>query len=64
MIRRIHRVFLPLRFPDGIAPGEGSDYNTLIVARNGRDEPVLRGTALAGSVPCGRPGGRGSSVGG
>ncbi|MEO8495247.1 MAG: RAMP superfamily CRISPR-associated protein, partial [Planctomycetota bacterium] len=50
MIRRIHALFLPLRFPAGIAPGEGGDYNVLMVARNGDDRPVLRGTAIAGAL--------------
>lgn len=48
MTRRIHTLHLPLVFPAGIAPGAGGDYNTLVIARNGRGEPVLRGTALAG----------------
>lgn len=50
MIRRVHALFLPLRFPSGVAPGEGGDYNVLTVARNGDDKPVLRGTAVAGAL--------------
>ncbi|MEE9170932.1 MAG: RAMP superfamily CRISPR-associated protein, partial [bacterium] len=48
--RRIHSLFLTLEFPEGIAPGEGGDYNVLMLARNGKDQPVLRGTALAGAL--------------
>ena len=48
MSRRIHRLYLPLLFPAGVAPGEGSDYNLLTLARNGMGTPLLRGTALAG----------------
>jgi CRISPR/Cas system CSM-associated protein Csm3 (group 7 of RAMP superfamily) len=39
-----------MEFPAGIAAGEGSDYNLLTLARNGKGEPVLRGTALAGAL--------------
>ena len=50
MSRRMHALFLPLVFPAGIAPGEGGDYNRLVLARNGANQPVLRGTALAGAL--------------
>jgi len=50
MSRRIHGLFLSLEFPAGIAPGEGGEYNTLTIARNGAGRPVLRGTALAGAL--------------
>lgn len=50
MIRRVHRLTLPLVFPAGIAPGEGDEFNTLTIARNGAGRPVLRGTALAGAL--------------
>jgi CRISPR/Cas system CSM-associated protein Csm3 (group 7 of RAMP superfamily) len=50
MSRRIHGLFLTLEFPEGIAPGAGGDYNVLMLARNGKQEPVLRGTALAGAL--------------
>ena len=49
MTSRIHGLLLPLVFPAGVAPGEGGDYNILTIARNGKGEPVLRGTALAGA---------------
>ena len=51
MTSRIHGLLLPLVFPAGVAPGEGGDYNILTIARNGKGEPVLRGTALACSAP-------------
>ncbi len=50
MSRCIHKLFVKLEFPAGIAPGEGSDYNQLRIARNGAQQPVLRGTALAGAL--------------
>ncbi len=50
MTHRIHRLYVPLIFPAGLAPGEGGDYNTLTIARNGIGKPVLRGTALAGAM--------------
>ena len=50
MNRRVHALFVPVQFPAGIAPGEGGDFNTLTVARNGQGQPVLRGTSLAGAL--------------
>lgn len=50
MKRRVHRLLLPLLFPAGVAPGAGGDYNRLMLARNGLEKPVLRGTALAGAL--------------
>lgn len=50
MSRRIHRLYLPIEFPAGIALGEGRDYNHLTIARDGQGRPVLRGTALAGAL--------------
>lgn len=45
-----YALYLPLFFPEGIAPGCGSTYNRLLLARNGQGHPVLRGTALAGAL--------------
>ena len=50
MTRRIHALCLKLEFPSGIAPGEGGDYNILTIAKNGKGQPVLRGTSLAGAL--------------
>ncbi len=50
MTPRLHRLFVPLVFPAGIAPGEGSNYNLLRIARDGAGRPILRGTALAGCL--------------
>ena len=50
MSTRIHRLTLSLLFPAGIAPGDGGDFNSLAIAKNGKGEPVLRGTALAGAI--------------
>lgn len=41
---------MSLQFPAGIAPGEGAEFNTLTIARDGNGDPVLRGTALAGAL--------------
>jgi len=48
MNNRVHLLVLRLCFPNGLAPGAGGAFNYLRLARNGRDEPVLRGTSLAG----------------
>lgn len=48
MTRRIHRLTFTLVFPAGLAPGEAASSNLLTLARDGRDRPVLRGSALAG----------------
>ena len=48
MNQKIHLLVLPLQFPTGLAAGAGGEYNRLHLARNGRGQPVLRGTALAG----------------
>ena len=45
---RVHRLNVPIVFPSGASPGEGSSSNFQLVAQNGRGEPVLRGTAIAG----------------
>ena len=48
---RVHRLVVPLEFPAGLAPGAGKDAgNRLVVARDGFDRPVLRGSALAGAL--------------
>ncbi|MDR1611171.1 MAG: RAMP superfamily CRISPR-associated protein [Planctomycetota bacterium] len=45
---KIYCLFLPLRFPAGLAPGEGRNDNLLRLSRDGADVPVLRGSAIAG----------------
>jgi len=48
---RVHRLVLPLVFPEGVHPGAGKTLsNRLILSRDGRARPVLRGTALAGAL--------------
>lgn len=56
MSKIIYGLYLPLVFPEGLAPGCGSDFNTLLLARDGKNRPVLRGTALAGALrhACGK----------
>ena len=46
--RKIVRFFLPVVFPEGIAPGDGSINNMNVIALDGQNRHVLRGTALAG----------------
>ncbi|MDO4425288.1 MAG: RAMP superfamily CRISPR-associated protein, partial [Planctomycetia bacterium] len=56
MSKIMYGLYLPLVFPEGLAPGSGSDFNTLLLARDGKGKPVLRGTALAGALrhACGK----------
>ncbi len=46
----MHHLQLDLVFPAGISPGAGGSTNLLIIAQDGLDRPVLRGTALAGAL--------------
>lgn len=47
----VHRLALSLVFPAGVAPGAGKEAgNRLALARNGRGEAVLRGSAVAGAL--------------
>jgi len=47
----VHRLVLPLVFPEGIRPGAGkTGGNRLQLAKDGRGNAVLRGTALAGAL--------------
>lgn len=47
--RYVHRLTIPLVFSAGLAPGAGKDGgNKLLLARDGENHPVLRGTAIAG----------------
>lgn len=50
MSKRVHLLQLDAEFPAGIAPGEGTAFNHLTVARNGVGDTILRGTSLAGAV--------------
>ncbi len=50
MTSEVHRLTLPLSFPEGIHPGAGRDGNALDIARDGTGAAVLRGTALAGAL--------------
>lgn len=47
---KIYRIAGTLVFPQGLAVGEGRDSNVISIARDGRGEPVLRGTSLAGAL--------------
>jgi len=45
---RVHRISAEVTFASGLAAGESRDGNTLVIARNGVGDPVLRGTTVAG----------------
>ena len=45
-----HRLAITLAFPVGLSAGAGQAGNRLIIARDGRGRPVLRGTALTGAL--------------
>lgn len=44
------RLELKLVFPEGLHPGENRNGNHAFIARDGKGHPVLRGTALAGTL--------------
>lgn len=46
----IYKITAQINFPEGVAPGAGTVSNRQIVSKNGRDEFILRGTALAGAL--------------
>jgi CRISPR/Cas system CSM-associated protein Csm3 (group 7 of RAMP superfamily) len=51
MSNNIYLIALPINFPEGVAPGDGKGLsNMLTIAKNGKDKPVLRGTAIAGVI--------------
>lgn len=46
---RIHRLVIPLQFPEGLHPGAGKDLaNRLTISYDGQGRPVLRGSSFAG----------------
>lgn len=46
----VHRLVIPVLFPEGVSPGAGRDGNSSILALDGRGKPLLRGTAIAGAL--------------
>jgi CRISPR/Cas system CSM-associated protein Csm3 (group 7 of RAMP superfamily) len=50
MTTTVHRLTLPLVFPEGISMGASRERNSLVLATDGTDRPVLRGSALAGAL--------------
>ena len=50
MNTKAYVLFVPVEFPHGVAPGEGSGFNRLFIARDGNGDPVLRGSGLAGAL--------------
>ena len=47
-MNNVYKITADVVFPEGIAPGAESRSNKKAVARNGKNETVLRGSALAG----------------
>lgn len=47
---RAYYLQLPIEFPEGVHFGGGDNYNTLLIARDGRGWPTLNGTSLAGML--------------
>ena len=50
MNRICHRLILPIRVPAGLCAGESLDANHRVIARDGCDRAVLRGSAIAGAL--------------
>jgi CRISPR/Cas system CSM-associated protein Csm3 (group 7 of RAMP superfamily) len=48
MSKLAYRLVVPVIFPEGVHPGAGSENNKVIVSRDGKNRPVLRGSAIAG----------------
>ncbi len=46
----MYRLSLPVEFPSGICAGGASAGNEIPMERNGKKEPVLRGSAIAGRL--------------
>ncbi|MCM2371069.1 RAMP superfamily CRISPR-associated protein [Aporhodopirellula aestuarii] len=46
----IDKLFFPIEFPEGVAPGEGTQMNVATISRDGIGRYVLRGTAIAGCL--------------
>lgn len=44
----IYKLTAKVAFPEGAAPGAGGSANRQIIARDGRGNPLIRGSALAG----------------
>ena len=49
MAELVYMISIPVRFPEGLAPGDGKGgSNRLVISKNGRNKPVLRGSAITG----------------
>ena len=46
--KKVHRLTMTLHFEHGLAAGNGAFGNEMLLARNGQNKLVLRGTAIAG----------------
>lgn len=44
----VYKITAKVLFPEGVSPGAGANSNRMIVARNGKGETLLRGSAFAG----------------
>jgi len=47
-MNKVYKITAKVEFPEGVAPGAGSSSNRQVIAKNGRGEFVLRGSAFAG----------------
>ncbi|PIE72281.1 MAG: hypothetical protein CSA20_08660 [Deltaproteobacteria bacterium] len=47
-MKPIYKLTARITFPEGVAPGMGNSSNRQMIAKNGKDEILLRGSALAG----------------
>ncbi len=47
-MKPIYKLTAEVTFPEGVAPGMGNSSNRQMIAKNGKDEILLRGSALAG----------------
>lgn len=49
-MKSYYRIAGTVKFPEGLAAGEGREFNEIALARNGMGLPVLRGTSIAGAI--------------
>ena len=46
----MYRMALPIEFPSGVCAGGSSVGNEIVLERNGKNQPVLRGSTIAGRL--------------
>jgi len=47
-MNKVYKLTAVVIFPEGIAPGAGEEFNTKILAQNGKGQYLIRGTAMTG----------------